>query len=184
MRIVAGSLRGKKLASVRGTDTRPTTDRIRESIFNILGSGIQDCHVLDLFAGTGALSLEALSRGARHATLIENDRQALETIRRNIEACRFKSRVHLLKWDISRGLHCIQAHEPPFDIVFMDPPYGGGLILPTLEALHEAACLAHRSLLVIEHGRGKSIADLPECFQVADKRRYGKTLVWFAIYVI
>jgi 16S rRNA (guanine966-N2)-methyltransferase len=184
MRIVAGALRGKKLVALRGTDTRPTADRIRESIFNILGTRVRETVVLDLFAGTGALSLEALSRGAGHATLLENNKQAMETIQRNIEACGFQTKTDLLKWDISRGLHCIRVHQPPFDLVFMDPPYGKGFIRPALEALHRAGGLAARALVIIEHGNAERLTRLPEFFEISDQRRYGKTLVCFASYVI
>ncbi|MDO8943083.1 MAG: RsmD family RNA methyltransferase, partial [Desulfobacterales bacterium] len=99
LRVIAGQLRGKLLATVPGRETRPTADRIRESIFNILGIAVRRAHVLDLFAGTGALGIEALSRGADFALFIENGREALGVLNRNIQSCRLADRARVLHWD-------------------------------------------------------------------------------------
>ena len=132
MRIIGGDLRGKKLHSIRGKKIRPTADRLRESIFNILGSRARHTVVLDLFAGTGALGLEALSRGADSAVFIENDKGALSLIERNIRSCNFHDKARTVKWDIKKNLNCIKLTRPTFGLVFMDPPYKGKAIRPSL----------------------------------------------------
>lgn len=125
MRIVAGTFRGRRLAAPRGRDVRPTADRVREALFSILGD-IHGLDVLDLFAGTGAMGLEALSRGARAATFVEIDRQAHEVVRRNIDATitdGAQDHVDLIKGDAVRVVRSLALADSRFDLVFFDPPY-------------------------------------------------------------
>ncbi len=124
MRIVAGQYRGRRLAAPRGMDVRPTSDKVREAAFSILGN-IDGTAVLDLFAGTGAMGLEALSRGASAATFVEVDRQAADVVRRNVDATVSgdRSGVHLRKGDAVRTLHALSAEGMHYDLVFFDPPY-------------------------------------------------------------
>jgi len=157
-------------------DIRPTADRLRESIFNIIGPRIRGKQVLDLFAGTGAMGIEALSRGAVHAVFIDNHPQALELIRRNISKVKAGERATVIPWDITRNLHCLRDGSIS-DIIFMDPPYRRGLIPNTLNYLQ-----AHTTgvrMIVVEHDAKESLHDLPEGFLLEDQRRYGKTLVSF-----
>ena len=184
MRIIGGELKGRKLLSVRGTHTRPTADRTREAIFNILGSHVRQTVVLDLFAGTGALGLEALSRGAHSAFFIENNKHVLSILTRNIVASGVESKATVLKWNIVKNLKCIQSIEPVFNLVFMDPPYGKSLIMPTLYHLHDSCCLKTKTRLIIEHSQSETFSDIPAPFKIFDQRRYGKTLVSFLRYVL
>jgi len=108
LRIIGGNLKGRKLHKFRGADIRPTADRLRESIFDILGNRVQNKRVLDLFAGTGALGLEALSRGAETAVFIDNRSVALALIRRNISTCQMENRSETIKWDITKNLNCLK----------------------------------------------------------------------------
>ncbi len=179
MRIIAGQLRGKTLRSVKGMATRPTSDRVRESLFNILSYRIRGANVLDLFAGTGALGIEALSRGAKSAVFVDESKDALSVIRRNLEDCKLMEKARIIRWNIARNLNCLTAYEKQFDLVFMDPPYHSGLIGPALAHLNTENCLADSACLVIEHDISETISDNICDFYLADQRKYGRTFVSF-----
>lgn len=179
LRIIGGTLRGRRLASVRGMGTRPSSDRLREAVFNILGPRVVDASVLDLFAGTGALGIEALSRGADRCVFIENSIPALVVIRKNIAQCALEERSRVIRWNIANGLDCIQCRQPPFDLVFMDPPYGEDLIVPALSHLQRSASIGADVRVVVEHGVSNGIPPVVSGFKVIDQRRYGKSVVSF-----
>ena len=186
MRIIAGNLRGKKLYAPTGLETRPTADRLREAIFNIIAPVVRNAEVLDLFAGTGACALEALSRGATSAVMIDKARAALALLKRNIAACRLEQRATALRWDIVQNLHCLSLRDisRPFNLVFADPPYNRNCIRPTLANLSRSSALAPEARVVIEHSPSESIpADL-QGYALIDQRRYGKSLVSFLISVV
>ena len=179
MRIVAGKFRGHALAAPKGSATRPTSDRVREALFNILEHGIedfslQDARVLDLFAGTGALGLEALSRGARYALFIDDSAQARGLIRRNIEALHLTGIAKVWR----RGAEKLgpAGNVPPFGLVFLDPPYGKGLGEKALAAAREGGWIAPGGIAVLEESV-KSRLELPEGYEKIDRRIYGDTQV-------
>jgi 16S rRNA (guanine966-N2)-methyltransferase len=166
VRVVAGTARGRRLVAPKGDATRPTSDFVREAIFNSLGSvpgvDLDGATVLDLFAGTGALGIEALSRGASHATFVESDRHALDAIRRNLEATGFAADATVLATDVTRT-----RQLPAVDVAFADPPYaftGWDDLLTRLDA----------ALVVIESDRE---IDLPGGWRVLRQKRYGTTVV-------
>ena len=123
MRIIGGELKGRKLISVRGHHTRPTADRTREAIFNILGSRVHGAMVLDLFAGTGALGIESISRGAERVVFIDTYKRAISVLQRNIDAFSLGKKTTVIQWNILKNLDCIQSIDHAVDLVFMDPPY-------------------------------------------------------------
>ena len=175
MRIIAGEFRGRALASVgkgdAGAHLRPTTDRVRESLFNVLNHHVDfdGLRVLDLFAGTGALGLEALSRGAAHATFVDDGRVAQGLIRKNIDLTRCTDRTALVRRDATR----LQANSgPPFDLIFMDPPYGKGLGQKALTALTEGGWLSDDALVVWEEN---APMPAPRGFISHGARKYGDT---------
>ena len=176
MRIIAGRFRGTQLHTFSGRQIRPTSDRLRESIFNIIGPCIRGQHVLDLFAGTGAMGIEALSRGAKHAVFIDNNAQALELIHRNLSKLRVSDRATVIRWDIACNLNCLTGLGKS-DIVFIDPPYRKDLLRSALDHLHKA--LTNRAMIVIEHDMNEPLDVLPAGISLGDQRRYGKTLVSF-----
>jgi len=184
MRIIAGSLKGKKLASLPGIAIRPTADRVRESIFNICAPIISNSMVLDLFAGTGAFSIESLSRGAGYAVLIDCSVRALSVIEKNIESCRVKDRVNIIKWDILKNLNCLQNFTGRFNLVFMDPPYNKNNIKPTLKNLAACGALTDGAIIIVEHALFEAIPEDLNNFELTDQRKYGKSLVSFITYVI
>lgn len=176
MRIIAGNWKGTHLHPPTGTAIRPTADRLREAIFNIVGGQIRGKRVLDLFAGTGAMGLEALSRGAAHATFIDHSFKALALVRRNIAKVHAGARTVVIRWDIARNLHCLDGHGV-FDWVFIDPPYGRGFVGRTLANVAAADFECRR--IVVEHAAKDGIIPFPAGLRLADQRQYGKTLVSF-----
>jgi 16S rRNA (guanine966-N2)-methyltransferase len=184
LRVIAGELKGRRLRTASGLRTRPTAERTREAIFSILGSAVRHTHVLDLFAGTGAYGIEALSRGAASALFIEVDRGACAALTVNIQTCGMAGKARVLRWDASRNLNCLRNHEPPFQLVFMDPPYGRGLVEPALSHLHHARCASDGAQLVVEHGQDDPLPEPALPYRLQDRRRYGRTLVSFLTYVL
>lgn len=179
MRIIGGALRGKKLTPLRGISIRPTSDFVRESIFNILADRVDGAVVLDLFAGTGSLGIEALSRGAASATFIDNDRQAIETLSKNIQACHLMGASHIFKRDILRGLGFLKKTGRPFDLIFMDPPYKKGFALKAIGLLDRCACISSNACVIAEHSLREGLPHKVERFYQSSERKYGNTLVSF-----
>lgn len=184
MRIIGGEFKGRKLLSVPGRHTRPTADRIREAIFNILSSRVSAAVVLDLFAGTGALGLEALSRGAQTAIFIETHKNTLSVLRRNVDGVGLESRATLIKWDILKNLDCLRALTARANLVFMDPPYARHMIEPALSNLHTCGCLEANARIIVEHSPRESVPEDELPFHLVDQRSYGKTLVSFLGYML
>ncbi|MFZ0241786.1 MAG: 16S rRNA (guanine(966)-N(2))-methyltransferase RsmD [Desulfobacterales bacterium] len=184
MRVIGGTLKGKKLAGIRGRAIRPTADRLRESIFNIIAPWVADAVVLDLFAGTGAFGIEALSRRARAAVFIDNSRTAVTLIQRNLQMCRLQDRAHVICWDVTRGLTASVMRQPPCNLVFMDPPYNQGLVYVGVNLLRRSPLLAPGHRLILEHALGEPLAPVPDGYRLYDQRRYGKTLVSFLESVV
>jgi 16S rRNA (guanine966-N2)-methyltransferase len=179
MRIIGGARRGLKLAEVGEGDAaahlRPTSDRVREAIFNLLvnahGNPVAGARVLDLFAGTGALGLEALSRGALSVTFVDDGAKALALIRANIAKMRAEGETRVLRQD-ARKLGANAG--APFGLVFLDPPYGKGLGEVALAAAHAGGWLAPGAMVVWEEGAATPV---PEGFATVDQRKYGDTVV-------
>jgi 16S rRNA (guanine966-N2)-methyltransferase len=172
MRVIAGSYGGRVLKAPAGAATRPTSDRVREALFSILGDRVAGARVLDLFAGSGALAIEALSRGAATATLVDDAPRAIGVARANLEALRATAETH--RTDALRFLATASARGAQYDLVFLDPPYrlAERLARPLSEAL--PAVLAPGAVAVAESDRRAPLAlDLP----LHDERRYGDTLI-------
>jgi len=181
MRIVGGRLKGHSLATPAGRETRPTSDRVREAIFNILAHGIagfelEGARVMDLFAGTGALGLEALSRGARFCLFVEEASAARGLIRRNADALGLVGQCRIWRRDAARLGPC--APQPPFDLAFADPPYGKGLGEAALKAVVEGGWLRPGGIVMLEEA---DRAPLPEVsgLTLLDRRAYGETQLGF-----
>jgi 16S rRNA (guanine966-N2)-methyltransferase len=182
MRIVGGRLRGRRLLAPLGNTVRPTSDRAREALFNILSHGrlaaegipFAGAAVLDAFAGTGALGLEALSRGAAEAVFIERDPEAVAVLRRNVASLGESARAQIMPGDATRppraGLRCVVA--------FVDPPYRSGLAASALEALDRAGWLAPDALAIVELGAREELVP-PDAFTLLDERIYGAARLVF-----
>lgn len=184
MRIVAGTWRGRRLEAPAGRDVRPTADRTREAVFSRLAHGwdpddfaLEGARVLDAFAGTGALGLEALSRGAGHATFLESARESLAVLERNVAALKAGALVSVVRGDATRP----PAAPAPCSLVLMDPPYAEALEAPALTALAAAGWIAPGAVIVVEMPHDRSLAPPPP-FAAEDERRYGKARVVYLRY--
>ncbi|WP_372680369.1 16S rRNA (guanine(966)-N(2))-methyltransferase RsmD [Desulfosarcina sp.] len=184
MRVISGALKGRRLMAPAGMATRPTADRIKESVFNILAGGVQAKKVLDLFAGTGALGIEALSRGAASAVFVDQAKAALSAIRRNLRELRLEDRSRVIQWNILRNLNCLVPERDSFDLVFMDPPYETNAISSALAGLSSCGALTTGARVVIEHSSREPIAQPMGGLVLIDQRRFGKTLVSFIDYML
>ena len=160
---------------------RPTSDRVREAVFNIIGGRVNNARVLDLFAGTGALSLEALSRGCEFVLLVDNAPKALNIIRKNIEMCGFSARSSIIRGDLAKGLFFVQKKAPPkgFNLVFLDPPYKKNMAPAILGHIAASECIDKNALIVVEESAGEKMPDRIEGLVLQDNRRYGDTGIWF-----
>jgi 16S rRNA (guanine966-N2)-methyltransferase len=170
MRIVAGTWGGRTIQAPPGRGTRPTTDRVREAWMSIVAPELPGARVLDLFAGSGALGLEALSRGASHCTFVEQDAKALAALKANVEALHAADRTDVFRTDAIRFAAALDAGA--FDLAFADPPYAKGFASQLAEAF---AATPFAGLLCIEHGKDDVLPDLPG----ARSRRYGDTWLTF-----
>lgn len=178
MRVIAGSFKGRVLAPVRGR-IRPTAARVREAIFNVLGPAVLEARVLDLFAGTGALGIEALSRGAGPAVFVEDHPEALKVLRRNLESLHLEDRTTVWPLPVQAALKKLAARGEHFGLAFLDPPYGGGLAAAALAALAQRDLLLPQAWVVVEHSRREELPEADGRLQRRRVRRYGDTLVTF-----
>lgn len=181
MRIISGNAKGKRLSILTGMDIRPTSDKVREAVFSILTSRfgtLDGCRVLDLYSGTGALALEALSRGASRATLVDNGVQAARLIPKNIAACAFERQATFLRGDVLTTLPRLSGQEP-FDLIFLDPPYGRDLVPVTIAAVSARKLLAPDGLIVAETARKDSLPAVIDAVELLETRHYGSITIHF-----
>lgn len=172
MRIIAGERRGKNLMSPEGTEVRPTTNMVKESVFNILQFGIEGRRFLDLFAGSGQMGLEALSRGAREAVFVDSSRDSVRVIEKNIAATGFGGRAKVVSADF---MGFLRSERGTFDIAFIDPPYREGLMEQALELT--AGKMAPGGVILCEHGSREELPESAGDFVKAKVYKYGKTSV-------
>jgi 16S rRNA (guanine(966)-N(2))-methyltransferase RsmD len=178
LRVISGKCKGKKLFALNGLSLRPTSDRVKEAIFDILQKFPPGKNVLDLFAGTGALGIEALSRGAQRAVFVEGSARSGAVLRRNIEACRLSGQAEVLSKEVQAGLKALEEREDSFDVIFLDPPYGKGLAYRALENLSQSRILSVNALIVAEHSPDEDVSSIPSLERI-DRRKYGGTEVSF-----
>lgn len=150
MRVIAGKARGTKLIGPQGLETRPTSDRIKETLFNIIGPNLYDLSFLDIFSGSGAIGIEALSRGAKEATFIDGSKAACQVIRQNLEKTRFQEQSVILNLPTDQALHKLKAQNKEYDFIFMDPPYNKDLINDTLSLVIENKLLRPQAYIIVE----------------------------------
>ncbi len=161
MRVIAGKARSMPLKTIAGMDTRPTTDRIKETLFNMCQPYLADCRFLDLFAGSGAIGIEALSRGAARAVFVEQNKKAAACIRENLGFTRLDADAEVLAVDVLTGLSQLQGEEP-FDFIFMDPPYGRGLERQALSYLASSRLVKQDAWIIVETSIGDNLEDTVE----------------------
>ncbi len=172
MRVISGVCKGRPLKAVQGMTTRPTTDKVKESLFNIIGPFFDGGNVLDLFSGSGSLGLEALSRGMEKGIFVEKDPKALQVIKANIQACRMEEESEVLRSDALRSIKMLGGRGVRFDLIMMDPPYKIANAIPSiLSEIEENQLLAEDGLIICEHGKE---LELPEQIGPFVKYRYEK----------
>ena len=160
MQVIAGSARRIQLKTLPGDHTRPTSNQIKETLFNILQPVVQGCRFLDLFAGSGGIAIEALSRGARAAVLVDNSRQACAVIRDNLERTHLSEKAVLLQTDAAAAVRRLSAKGEPFDIIFLDPPYDAGLENAVLPLLADSPLVTPDTLIILETRAEREIPGL------------------------
>lgn len=173
LRVIAGKIRGKKLYSLDGNNTRPTTDRVKENIFNIIMPYIYGAKVLDLFAGSGALGIEALSRGAQCCDFVEKNKAAAEIVKKNLCETPFADAWKIYLSDFSDFL---DNTDKTYDLIFMDPPYEAGYYIPALEKIITGGTLNDDGIIVMEMKSGKIFESVPG-FEIIKEKKYGHTSV-------
>lgn len=179
MRIVGGRCRGRVLSSFKGMSIRPTSDKVREAVFNILPRDFPFKKVLDLFAGTGALGIEALSRGSEEAVFIDSDPRATELVRKNLASCGLLEAASVYRRDSLSAIRFLSERGKGFDLIFIDPPYASALAEETLKAVDAAGLLNEGGTVVAETSRRNPIEVKTANLVLLDERRYGDTLIYF-----
>lgn len=182
MRIITGRARGLQLITPKNWDVRPTADRVKESVFNIIGSKIIDAQVLDLFAGTGNLGLESWSRGAKGVTFIDESRESLRLVQSNITKCRAEKDCSVIKGNAVNVIERLEQQGKLFDFAFCDPPYNKGWLAKIVNALKLHPILQQGGYLVVERAVHEALEDLPACFELVRSEKYGETIVDFLYY--
>lgn len=179
LRVISGRARGLKLKSVKGMSTRPTADRIKESLFNILSPVLTGAKVLDLFAGTGALGIESLSRGAESAVFIDKSPESVSVIRDNLQHTGLQALSKVFQSDFENGLKKLSDDKEKFDIIFLDPPYGKGLDIKAVDLIDKYCLLEPDGLIIIESEKIYQLPDRINFFKKVDLREYGRTTLNF-----
>ncbi|MBZ5200325.1 16S rRNA (guanine(966)-N(2))-methyltransferase RsmD [Planomicrobium chinense] len=177
MRVVAGTVKGIPLKAVPGTSTRPTTDKVKESIFNMIGPFFDGGNALDLFAGSGGLGIEALSRGIDKVIFTDKDRKAVDTIRANLEKTRLTDQAEVYKTDADRALKAIKKNNIQARLMFLDPPYHMEKAYGLMDKAAEMGILTEDSIVVCEHAKEVELQDRTVFFERFKKELYGTTII-------
>ena len=179
MRVIRGTAKGKKLNSLEGLETRPTLDRVKEAVFNIIQFDIKDSVVLDLFSGSGALGIEALSRGAKEAILCDASSKAIKIINKNLEETRLKDKAKVINTDYLVALSKIK--DKKFDIIFLDPPYKSDYVEKSIEYISKYNLLAENGIIIVETNDKNKIDEIKakKDLEVYDTRKYGIAIIIF-----
>lgn len=182
MRVITGKSKGSKLVAPKGLHTRPTSDKVKESIFNILGYIPNDSMVLDLYAGSGNIGIEFLSRGAETCYFIDNDINSIKSIKDNLRRTKLIEKAFIYRNTAEKALDMLGSRGIVFDYIFLDPPYEKEIIMPILEKISNKKILKNNGSIIAEH---ESELHLPECFKnfvKKDFRKYGRTTISFYIF--
>lgn len=177
MRVIAGMAKGRRLATPKSDKIRPVLDQVKEAVFNILFD-VNNLSVLDLFAGTGAMGIEALSRGARYCCFVDNSKEAIRLIGKNIDLCQMAERSYALQMTIGKALALLETQQKRFDLVFVDPPYEKHLVNKTLRRLVLSPALTAEAIVMVEH-HPKEPIDETLGLSLTSQRKYGQTRVSF-----
>jgi 16S rRNA (guanine(966)-N(2))-methyltransferase RsmD len=182
LRVIAGEYRGRKLDSIEGMDIRPTSDRVKESLFNILGASVIDRVFLDLFGGTGGIGIEALSRGAKHVVFVDNSIKSIKVLRGNLDYLNIKDNVEVLQKEYSAAISQFYKYNKQFDIIFIDPPYSIGIAQNALELIDKYPIISLSGFIIVEHDLKDTMPqEVGKLYQHRIKK-YGNTVLSFYSY--
>lgn len=173
VRVVSGTCKGKALKAVPGNSTRPTTDKVKEAIFNMIGPYFTDGIGLDLFAGSGGLGIEALSRGLDRVIFVDRDGKAIQTIKENISVCSFTEKAEIYRNEANRALKAVIKRGLKFDVVFLDPPYKKQQLLDVLTEMDQSSLLAESGVIVCEHSHDVALPERIGQLQRIKREQYG-----------
>lgn len=179
MRVISGKVRGLKLDTPKNEDVRPTTDRVKESLFNIINQYVMDSNVLDLFAGTGSLGIECLSRGALSATFVDVSKDSINIVKSNVKKSRFENESTILNIDFKSAIDRLKVQNKKFDIIFMDPPYYKNMFIDALSAIDDANLLDEDGIIVVEHDTKDKFVDNIGRLEKTKEKKYGNTTLTF-----
>ncbi|NMB34310.1 MAG: 16S rRNA (guanine(966)-N(2))-methyltransferase RsmD [Clostridium sp.] len=179
LRVISGTARGHKLKTIKGNNTRPTSDRVKESLFSIIAGIIPNSNVLDLYAGTGSIGIEALSRGARLAYFVDKSRGCYALIKDNLENTKLVDRGYVVLADVFSALNRLGRDGNRFDIIFVDPPYGQGLIEETLKYIENNDIIGSRGIIIAEHDINDNIPAIIGGLKRYRQQKYGDTVMSF-----
>lgn len=179
LRVIAGKAKKRILHVPAGWTGRPTADRVKEALFNILGAAVVEGDFLDLFAGTGNVGIEALSRGARRACFVEKDRRAVQAIKRNLELTGFSQQAEILVGDVFRVLHNLTERKINFDFIFADPPYDKGYEAGVMELITAGRLLGPYGLVIVEVSKRQNMPEEKNGLVLWRREKYGDTVLCF-----
>lgn len=180
MRIISGVARGTRLLTLEGTETRPTLDRVKEPLFSIIQMHVKDARVLDLFAGSGALGLEALSRGAKSTVFTDISEKAINVINQNIQKIKLEDNAVILNQSYKETLKQMSSQNQQFDIIFLDPPYASGLLQNAMQEISDYKLLAENGIIVVETDMESELQKIQNIgFHIKDIRKYGRVMLMF-----
>lgn len=178
MRVISGSARGLKLNTPTNNDIRPTTDRVKESMFNIISPQVYDSTVLDLFSGSGALGIECISRGAREVYFCDKSKESVQVLKSNLKKTKFNEKSHIMNEDYKSVIKKLASRGVKFDLIFVDPPYYRGLFEDVLKSIDESGVLDKDGIIVVEHDADIKMKDVGDLC-VYKERKYGITMLTF-----
>lgn len=182
MRVIAGEYRGRRLDRIEGMDIRPTTDKVKESLFNILSDVVADSRFLDLFGGTGGIGIEALSRGAKNVVFIDSSAKSIKVLKGNLEKLNIKDNVEVYNTDYSTAINKLHKYGREFDIIFVDPPYKVGLAQDALKEIEKHNILAKTGRVIVEHDSKDAMPERVGRLNMYRSKQYGNTTLSFYNY--
>lgn len=179
MRVIAGEFRGRRLDPIEGTDIRPTSDKVKESFFNILGDAVIDSVFLDLFGGTGGVGIEALSRGAKHVVFVDTNIKSIKVLKGNLDHLNIKDNVEVFNTDYKTAISKLYKYNKQFDIIFIDPPYSVGMAQNALEEIDKNSILSQSGLIIVEHDSKDDMSQRVGKLYLYRIKQYGNTSLSF-----
>ncbi|MEA4846555.1 MAG: 16S rRNA (guanine(966)-N(2))-methyltransferase RsmD [Clostridiaceae bacterium] len=179
MRVIAGEYKGRRLDPIEGMDIRPTSDKVKESLFNILGAAVIDSVFLDLFGGTGGIGIEALSRGAKHVVFIDSSIKSIKVLKGNLSRLDIKDGIEVFNVDYSTAIGKLYKYGKKFDIIFVDPPYSIGMAVSALKEIDKNPILSQSGLIIVEHDSKEDMPQKVGKLYLYRYKQYGNTTLSF-----